>query len=262
MKSIGAGRGRRSPKSGQSNHFVGYKKHTISGLIRARGQWRPVPIFSLARPAGKADVEMLKPLLNHVRRRLGDIWPMHLVMGDKGYISAHRAQFLRQRWGVALVVSPKADMRPPANTDPSGCPLCPVGEKLVWEDYDPQDEMLLYSGSAAACQACPLSGRCTKRFEFAAAAHETFWGMVPHHSHLARELMRWFRPRTEPGFNTAKNRHRLKEFFINSRTLAQTLCTMSDIAEILKIMAQEAPQEALRAPKEQLREIKQLELWE
>lgn len=226
------------------------------------GTWKAIPVHSLARKAGKADVEMLKPLLNFAWRRLGNLWPLHLVVGDKGYISAKRGRFLRRNRGVGLVVAPKADMTPPEGTNSTGCPICPFGEELVWDDYDPADDRLLYRGATETCEQCPLAGGCPKRFDFAASDHETFWGMVPYHSRLCRELLRLFRPRSEPSFNIAKNHFRLKEFFINSLDLAKTLCVMSDVTETLKIMAQEGPCEALQSKKQTLRDIIQPELWD
>jgi hypothetical protein len=262
IRQIGAGRGKRSPKSGQSNHFVGYKKHTVYGLLGREQGWRPVPLFSLARGANLGDVEMTKPLLNFVRRRLEGLWPMTFAIGDKGYISARRASFLRQRWHVALVVKPRKGMRPPPGADSSGCPLCPAGEALVWDDYAPEDGVLIYKGDRTVCIHCPLSGTCSKQFEFQASRHETFWGMAPSHSRLAKEMLRRFRPRVEPGFNTAKNRFGLKDFFLNSRHMTQSLCIMCDIVETLEIMAQERPLRGRETKKALLRDIKQPELWD
>jgi hypothetical protein len=261
IRQIGAGRGKRSPKSGQSNYFVGYKKHTVYGLFRRERRWQPVPLFSLARAANVGDVQMMKPLLNFVRRRLNGVWPFSFAIGDKGYISAERACFLREQWHVALVVKPRKGMAPPAGADSSGCPLCPAGEALVWDDYAPDAGVLLYEGERAACTCCPLSGTCSKHFEFPAGAHETFWGMVPSHSQLARDLLRRFRPRIEPGFNTAKNRFALKDFFLNSRHMAQILCTLCDITETLEIIAQERPSRGRETKKAMSRDIKQPELW-
>jgi hypothetical protein len=262
IRTIRAERGRRSPKTGQSPFFVGYKKHTISALAQIDGGWRAIPLYSLARPAGKADVEMLKPLLNYVQRRLARALPLHIVLGDKGYISAERARFLRERWSVALVVAPRADMHPPDGTTFDGCPLCPLGEPLVWTDYDASDGRLIYQGAKNVCLLCPLSGGCVQQFEFSADAHETFWGMIPSHSQLSRRLLRQFRPLTESGFYTAKHCFRLKDFFINSLELAQTLCVMSDIVELLKIIGREGGCSPRQLKKSVSREIVQPELWD
>ena len=91
-KSVGAGRGRRSPKSGQSNYFVGYKKHTINLLAKVDHHWRAIPVHSITGAANRSDIMFLKPLLNHVHRRLEDLWPLHFIIGDKGYISIERAR--------------------------------------------------------------------------------------------------------------------------------------------------------------------------
>lgn len=262
MDRAGAGRGKRSPKSGQSNYFVGYKKHVVYGLFQDRGQWKTVPLVSLARAANVTDVEMMDPLLDFIHGPLGRIWPMTFAIGDKGYVSAARGRILRERHGVALLVRPKTDMVSPPGTDSEGCPVCAFGETMIWEDYDCSDGTLLYRGKADACARCPLSGPCPKRFEFPADRHETYWGMVPWHSRLSRELIRRFRPRVEPGFNLAKNKYRLKDFFITSQNLAQTLCVLSDITETLKIIAQERPLRGVETKKSILRDVKQLEIWD
>ncbi|MCX7013028.1 MAG: hypothetical protein NTW86_10815 [Candidatus Sumerlaeota bacterium] len=258
---MGAGRGRRSPKSGQSNYFVGFKKHTISGVVRWQGRWRVIPLYSQAHGAQVADVDRRLSLVEGVCDGFPGIWPVACVLGDRGYISEAHARRLREQRQIALLLHPRKDMKPPAGTDVEGCPACPCGERLIWEDYDVQDGVLIYRGDPAVCRRCPLAGTCPRQFEFDAGQSEVFWGMVPHHSQLARQLLRAFRPRIEPGFHTAKNQHRLKDFFINSQPLAETLCIISDIVETLDLLA-DLEAEHPRMTKNTLQqEIQQLELW-
>jgi hypothetical protein len=220
----GAARGARGGKSGQSNYFVGYKKHTLCGLVRRSDKFCPLPLVSLARPANLSDVEMLLPLLEQARRALAGRWPLGLVIADRGYIG---------------------------------------GEPLVWEAYDPADGgVLIYRGRPDLCAACPLAGTCTRQFEYGSGRHETFWGMVPSHSRLARELRRRFRPRVEPGFNLAKNKYRLKGFFLNSLELTQALCVMSDVLEVLEFLAQERPRQGRQMKKTLQCDLQAPELWD
>lgn len=206
------------------------------------GRFVRLPLCSLARPASVTDVEMLEPLLEALRRDLTGLWPMGLVILDKGYIQAEQASRWRRDHHVALITAPRKDMKPPPQCDQRGCPLCPLGEALEWEDYVAEDDgVLIYRGQPERCRVCPLAGGCARQFEFAAATHETFWGMVPSHSRLSRQLLRWFRPRIEQGFNLAKNHYRLKGFFLNSLELTQTLCEMCDVLETLGILAQQHP---------------------
>lgn len=223
-------------------------------------EWRPVPLRSLVRPANVSEQRVVKPLLNFARRRLG--WPFVFVVADQGYVNSPLAALLRSRWQVAHIVRPKKNMAPPDGCEADGCPLCPSGERLIWEDYDIASEQLIYRGNSSFCRLCPLAGTCPKQFEREAAANETYWGMVPFHSRLARRLMRKFRPRVEAGFNLTKNRYGVSDFFINSRHLAQTLCQMSDILETLQIMAQERPQRGRETRQALLGEVFQLELWD
>lgn len=262
LKAIKAGRGRRSPKSGQSDYFVGYKKHTLTGFISLNDGLCPVPLYSLARSASKADVEMLKPLLNFAKRRFGDCLPMNFVLGDKGYVSAPRAKFLRENWNVALIVKPKSDMRPPAGTDTDGCPVCPLGRRLIWDEYDPLDGTLVYRACEDSCTGCSASFIRPAHFEFSAADHETFWGMIPSHSRLAKQLMRTFRPRIESGFNAAKNSYGLSQLVLNSLTLTQQLCTMTDVVHMLKILAADRTGRPIRHQIKQVNVKSQLEIWD
>jgi hypothetical protein len=262
LKQTGAGAGRRSPKTGQSNYFVGYKKHTLSGFVTGDDGVCPIALYSLVRSAAKADVEMLKPLLNYARHQFANQIPMHFVVGDKAYISADRARFLREKWSVALIVKPRSDMSAPSCADTDGCPLCPMGRRLEWEDYDPTDGVLLYHAQEADCVRCPMSPMCNRRFEFQASDHETFWGMVPTHSRLSRQLLRHFRPRVEPGFNASKNLCGLSKFFINSCNLAQQLCTMSDVVECLKKLAAKRSEGLPRIAKTLRYDKTQPDLWD
>ena len=152
-------------------------------------------------------------------------------------------------------------MKPPAGAEKDGCPVCPLGERLIWEDYD-LEGWLIYRGQPGVCRVCPLAGGCAKQFEYDAARHETYLGMVPPHTNLARRILQKFRPRIEHGFNLTKNKYHVTDFFLNSRHLAQTLCGLSDILETLEILAQERPQKGRETRNALLHDIFQLELWD
>jgi hypothetical protein len=139
--------------------------------------------------------------------------------------------------------------------DADGCPVCPCGEQLVWEDYDIASEQLIYRGNPNVCRTCPLAGTCPKQFEHDAGRSETFWGMVPGYSRLARRILHQFRPRVEPGFILTKNKYCITDFFINSRSLAQAFCIASDILETLEILAKEWPARARETRQALIRDI-------
>jgi len=229
-------------------------------MLNLSGQRRPIPLCSLARAANVSEQKVIKPLLNFAYRRLK--WPMHFVVVDQGYVNQTLASFLRREWGVAQIVRPKTNMKPPVDCEPDGCPRCPSGERLVWEDYTVDDGRLVYRGQRQVCAICPLAGTCPKQFEFEAGLHETFWGMVPSHSRLAHAVLRKIRPRVEPGFNLTKNKYLMKDFFINSRHLAQTLCILSDILETLEILAVEQPKKGRETRKALIADLIQLEFWD
>jgi len=202
---------------------------------------------------------VIKPLLNFVRRRHD--WPMRFVVVDQGYVNAKRAAFLRRRWQVAEVVRPRKDMKPPAGSDQDGCPICPLGERLVFEDYD-REGWLIYRGSPSACGRCPLAGGCPRQFEYEAGRHETFWGMLPSHSQLAQRILRHFRPRVESGFNLTKNKYQVGDFFLNGIHLTKTLCLLSDLLETLEILALERPQRGQETRSALIGDIFHPELWD
>lgn len=242
---------------------MGYKKHTVSGFVLVEGRRCPMPLLSLVRAASKADVEMLKPLLNFVRRQLSDRLAVNFVVGDKGYLSASRRRFLSRHWRWVLIVEPKSDMKPPAGTQKDGCPTCPMGERLTWLDYDWEEETLLYCCESQRCERCQLAGSlCSRQFEYPAGTHETYWGAVPSHSRLSQQLRRHFRPRVEPGFYIAKRRHGLGRLFLNSRNLAQQLCQVSDSIELLTILAREGAQKPRRTQNSIKTDVSQPELWD
>lgn len=257
---VGAGKGTRSKKSGQSIFFEGYKKHTLYALLPWADSWRPLPLYSLLHAGNLSEQRVLKPLLNYARRTLG--WPMLFVVVDQGYVNTATASFLRRRWQLALVARPKKNMVPPPGTDTQGCPLCPAGEALVWEDYDGADGQLIYRGHPPRCARCPLAGTCPRQFELEAGLNEIFWGMVPSHSRLFRLFQRWCRPRVEPGFNLVKHKYRVKDFFINSRDLGRFLCILSDILEILELLAAERPAKGRQTRRALEMEVQQPELWD
>jgi hypothetical protein len=230
-------------------------------LLKIEGKWTPVPLRSQVHGAHAADVDVMMPLLEETRTQL-KTWPMHVLIADRGYISAAHARRMRREWNMALLLHPKCSMHAPQDTDTKGCPLCPWGKPLVWQEYDPSDEQLVYRGNPRECSLCALAGTCAKQFDIDAGANEAYWGMIPYHSRLARKLLRQFRPRVEPQFNTGKNLHRLKDFFLNSRELAETLCIMSDLVETLSMMAKERPQRGRETKKALHRDIFAPEIWE
>jgi len=241
-------------------YFEGYKKHTLSALLCGRGQWRTVPLVSSVRPANVSEQHVIDPLLRFAVKCLR--WPVIFVATDQGYINAARAQQWRRQWDIAQIIRPKTNMKPPSGCDSQGCPLCPLGDPLLWVDYDPYDEKLLYRGNPAACATCPLAGTCLKQFEYPAGQNEIFWGMVPFHSRLAQRILHKFRPRIEPQFNLTKNKFDVTDFFINSRHLGQVLCIASDVLETLEILAQERPQRGRETRNALLGDLVQLELWD
>lgn len=260
LSRIGAAIGFRTKKTGQMPWFAGYKKHAAYALIQLPDQsWHPLPIASIVKPGNVKEQQVARDLLELARLKAQ--WKFNIVVADQGYVDGVLAGFLRREWQVAMLYKVKTSMTPPPGTDPDGCPTCPSGQRLVWHEYDSQSQSLIYGGDRQHCSRCPLAASCPRVFEFDAGAHESFWGMIPTHSRLAKRLLDKFRPRAEPGFNIAKNRHGLQNMFLNSLELTQILCVCSDLVACLDFLAlkpRETPRELKIATRPTL---EQPELW-
>jgi len=211
-------------------------------------------------PANISDGSLLNPLLEAGRSRLN--FMPDIVVADMGYMDKEVKNQLRTQYGVAVVTKARKDMVIPKSCDEDGCPCCPQGQRLIWDGYVIEKNSHLYYPPAEGeiCAICPEQSRCKKEFLFPPGSHETFFGLIPLHSRLAKQLLSRIRPLVEAGFETDKNRFNLNGFFKNSLDLARTLSYLADACNILTITADLKTNHGRRYKKVHRQSRRQLEL--
>jgi hypothetical protein len=180
--------GARTVKSGLSQWYVGYKKHTLRLWLPQRKEAvLLVPLMSWIAPANRGDALFLEPSVRYVRKHL-DFAPS-LVVADMAYINFKMQRRLREQMqvGVVTYLPPNYDL--PKSVEPALAMRCPQGQKLQWLGLR-QDEQLHWFGVAAEpnplCGWCWEQSRCPREFCFAASDHEIVLGTVPLSTSLAK----------------------------------------------------------------------------
>lgn len=188
-------------------------------------------------PANAADSNLLFPLIEAGFRRL-NLLP-HIVVGDMGYVDQEVKKHLRSTYGVAVVTKARSNMAPPPCCEDDGCPCCHQGQRLIWDRFvDDKNGHLYYPPhDGEICMICPEQTGCEKEFRFSPNVHETFFGLIPLHSRLSKELLQYIRPLVEAGNEADKHRFNLSGFFMNSLELARTLSYLADACNILTLTA-------------------------
>jgi len=239
---------------------VGYKKHTLRLIFRLHEKWRNLPLITRTEPANLADGGVLKPLLEAARSRLNFL--PEIIVADMGYLDQEIKKELRTQYGAALLTRAKSNMSAPEECEDDGCPCCPQGQRLIWERYLRHQNSHLYHPPAHGeiCMICPDQKLCPQEFRFSPDLHETFLGMIPLHSRLAKQLLTRIRPLVEAGFEADKNRFNLSGFFINSLELARTLSYLADACNILTLTAEVRSHHGRRCKEVDRRSLRQLEL--
>jgi hypothetical protein len=239
---------------------VGYKKHTLRLIFRLHGKWRNAPMITQTEPANLSDGGRLKPLLEEARSRLNFL--PEIVVADMGYLDQEIKAELRNQYRVAVVTRAKSNMLVPPGCEEDGCPSCPQGQRLIWERYLRHEKSHRYHAPSHGdiCMICPDQNQCPQEFRFSPDDHETFLGMIPLHSRLAKQLLARIRPLVEAGFEADKNRFNLSGFFINRLELARTLSYLADACNILTLTAELRSHHGRRCKEVDRQSRRQLEL--
>jgi hypothetical protein len=217
-------------------------------------------MITLVEPANISDGALLEPLLEAGRRRLN--FSPDIVVADMGYIDQETKKLLRTQHDLALLTRAKSNMSPPPSCDEDGHPCCPQGQLLIWERYAMEIENHLYHppDEGEICMICPEKNQCESEFLFSPNEHETYLGMIPLHSRLAKQLLVRIRPLVEAGFETDKNRFNLGGFFLNSLEIARVLSYLADACNILTITAEFRTHHGKRLKKADQQSQRQMEL--
>ena len=110
----------------------------------------------------------------------------------------------------------------------------------MWAGYQGEIERHRYHPphDGEICMICPEKDHCVAEFFFSPNEHETYLGMIPLHTRLAKQLLARIRPLVEAGFENDKNRFNLGGFFLNSLEIARVLSYLADACSILTITAE------------------------
>ena len=230
--------GGRTLKSGQSQCFVGYKKHTLRLWIT---RYEPgvllVPLVSWAAPANVSEGGLLRPSLAYCVRQWG--WRPDYVVADMGYISAAAKKTCREQWQVAVITHIRKNMNLVAPFESERRATCPQGQSLQWLGYDWREARHRFgpTETRSLCAICWEQSQCLQRFEYSAADHETLLGLLPLCTRSAQHLLKQMRPWIEPTQSYEKNQLGLGQVFLNSLRLTWTWCLLADAVSIMRARA-------------------------
>lgn len=230
--------GGRTLKSGQSQCFVGYKKHTFRlWLSRYQRGVLLVPLVTWVAPANVSEGGLLVPSLTYCDRRWS-WWPTHVV-ADMGYLGAPAKRDCREQWRVAVLTHLRANMKlvPPFETETQA--VCPQGQPLQWLGYDAGGDRHEFGPAepAALCPLCWEQSQCSRRFDYAPALHETLLGLLPLCTRAAQHLLKQMRPWIEPTQSFEKHQLGLSQIFFNSLRLTWSMCLLADAVSIIRARA-------------------------
>lgn len=230
--------GGRTLKSGQSQFFVGYKKHTFRlWLARYDRGVLLVPLVSWVAPANVSEGGLLVPSLAYCARRWA--WRPDYVVADMGYIGAEAKRFCREKWHVAVVTHVKENMRmvPPFESETQA--ICPQGQPLQWQGYDRGlgEHEFGPAEPASLCDCCWEQSQCPRWFAYPPSHHETLLGLLPLCTRAAQSLLRQMRPWIEPTQSFEKNQLGLSQVFLNSLRLTWSMCLLADAVTIMRARA-------------------------
>jgi hypothetical protein len=230
--------GGRTLKCGQSQFFVGYKKHTFRLWLRRyeRGVLL-VPLASWVAPANYGEGRFLQPSVIYCHRRWE--WYPHLIVADMGYIEATAKRALRERWQIAVVTRLKANMRlvPPFESPERA--VCAQGQRLEWLGYEAADQLHWFgvSDPESLCPWCWEASQCARQFSYRPEEHETLLGLLPMNTQASQRLLQQVRPWIEPAQSYEKNQLGLSAVFLNSLRLAWTMSLLVDAAVLSRARA-------------------------
>ena len=186
-----------------------------------------------AAPASVPESYLLRTSLEYCQRRLQ--FRPDVVIGDMGYIHQATKRELRVKAGIAMMTKLKADMRAQCDYNEEQPLRCAQGQELGWLGYDAPDQQHWFGAPAQAplCAHCWERSSCPREFAIAADTHETFFGMIPLNTALAKRLTHSARSWIEPAQSFEKNQLGLKAMFLNSLSMAWTASLLADAAALL-----------------------------
>lgn len=229
----GATMGGRTKKSGQTQTFIGYKKHTI-------WTWLPkfsklIPLISTTKTATYSDHKAYLENINFV----SDVFKEKEVLSvaDMGYIDSETKNISRVKYNIPLITAMKKNMIIDDKLfDHEGTPTCPEGYKLLHYEFDWKIHTHFYLANREDCNACPLNATCIKEFDFSPAIHETLLNPIPLHTYINRKLRKKIRPLCEAGNFKDKHIYNNNAVFKNNDNIVSFMNSITDIAQLLDMI--------------------------
>lgn len=185
-------------KANQNKFFIGYRKHSIV-CPSPKG---PIVLFSIVLPNDKADVKVMLPLIEMMKKIEG--LQVEYLVADLGYFNAEDQKKALMEYDVAVVTEIKKNTIVPDHCSPEGKPECEQGHALVFDGFDKDTYTAWFRGDDVKCSACPLQSRCEKQFEYAFTENPFFYGPVPQDSVLQERMLK-FRKQVELAFAQESN---------------------------------------------------------
>jgi len=230
--------GRRTVKSGQSNWYVGYKKHTIRlWLVHHEPAVLLVPLVSWLTPANVGENGLLVPGLKYLWRHWS--WYPRFVIGDLGYVSARHKQYCRRIWDTAVLTHRRGDQTLVAPFEAECQVFCHQGQSLRWLQYDSRAEEHWFGlrEPADICACCWEASNCPQEFSYRADAQETLLGRLPLSTRAAQTLLQRVRPWIEAAQSFEKNQLGLSDMFLNSLRFTWCMGLLADAVCLLRAHA-------------------------
>lgn len=225
-----ATKGGRTKKSGKTQTFVGYKKHSVWTKLFSFSKL--IPLASTTKTAIYSDHKAYLENINFVREVFPD--KTLISVADLGYIDSKTKNISRTKYDIPLITTMKKNMIIDTNIfDPDGTPTCPEGYRLLHCEFNKNSQEHYYVANKDNCNACPIVGTCDKEFTLSVNLHETLLNPIPFHTSINKKLRKKIRPQCESGNFMDKHVYNVDRLFKNNDKLVSFVNKVNDIAHLL-----------------------------
>lgn len=242
------------PKANQNKFFIGYRKHSIV----CQGPKGPVVLFSIILPTDTADVKVMLPLIEMIKKIDG--LKVEYLAADLGYFDADDQLESLMIHDVAVVTEIKKNTVIPEHCGLKGKPECEEGHPLVFDGFDKDTYEVWFRGDMNSCAACPRQGTCEKQFSYSYEESPFFSGPVPQGSDLQKYMLK-FRKQVELAFAQESNQltsvMKHKKVPVRRTEQVKMFFIMSDLFRLIDHMIKYVRMTVL--PKNHVENIKQLQ---
>lgn len=185
-------------KANLNKFFIGYRKHSIV-CPSPKG---PVVLFSIVLPNDTADVKVMLPLIDIMKKIEG--LQVEYLVADLGYFDSDDQIESLVTHDVAVVTGFKTNTIIPEHCSPKGTPECEQGHTLAFDGFDKEDYTAWFRAEEEKCTSCPLQGKCQKQWGYSFLENPFFHAPVPQGSAMQEHMMD-FRKQVELAFAQESN---------------------------------------------------------